>query len=330
MTKQLDMEFWMEDPDFTQDEDKLADEMESKLEQLYEAGKITKDQKQVLIKAMREEVHQAIDTLKVATIMACKDKELNIKLISEDLKLSGDDTLEQINILRGINRVNINKTNDTVLIASKKDWANKGFSSDEKDELVSIQMPTSCPLQIKTVSGDITLSNTSGRIQVKSVSGDIHAEKLSNESISMVTVSGDLKLKNVSHCKELISKSGDIRIEGGSVSGNVKTYSGDISMKKLAIEDAEIAVFSGDIGILPSQLKGNLEIKTFSGDIKIHIPADLRQELDCITFSSQSGEMQFDDQQEKITCTNNLIRFGTGKVKINIKTTSGDAKIVVE
>jgi DUF4097 and DUF4098 domain-containing protein YvlB len=329
MSKQLDMEFWMEDPDFSQDEAKLADEMESKINQLYEAGKITKDQKQVLIKAMREEVNQAKDTLRVGTIMSCKDKELNIKLIDEDLKLSGDDTLEQVNILRGINGLTINKSQDSVLIASKKDWANKAFSSSEKEELVSIQIPSYCPMQIKTVSGDISLSNTSGMVQVKSVSGDIHAENLTNH-ISMITVSGDLKLKNVSKCKELISKSGDIRMEGGSISGNVKTYSGDISLKKVSVENTELAVFSGDISISPSQIKGFLDIKSFSGDIKIHIPASLRSELDSISFSSQSGEIQFEDQQGKIAPSDKLIRFSLGNVKINLKTTSGDAKIVVE
>ena len=101
-------------------------------------------------------------------------------------------------------------------------------------------------------------------------------------------------------------------------------------IKKVSIENAELAVFSGDISLSPSQLKGSLDIKTFSGDIKIHIPADLRDELDSISFSSQSGEMHLEDQQDKLTITNNLIRFGTGKVKINLKTTSGDAKIVVE
>jgi DUF4097 and DUF4098 domain-containing protein YvlB len=330
MSKQLDMEFWMEDPDFSQDEEKLADEMESKINQLYEAGKITKDQKQVLIKAMREEVNQAKDTLRVGTIMSCKDKELSIKLIDEDLKLSGDESLEQINILRGINGLTINKNQDSVLIASKKDWANKAFSSSEKEELVSIQIPTFCPLLIKTVSGDIALSNTSGMVQVKSVSGDIHAEKLSNNTISMITVSGDLKLKNVATCKELISKSGDIRIEGGSISGNVKTYSGNISLKKVSVENTELAVFSGDISISPSEIKGFLDIKAFSGDIKIHIPANLRSELDSISFSSQSGEIQFEDLQGKITPSKNIIHFALGKVKINLKTTSGDAKIVVE
>ena len=82
--------------------------MMEKINQLFDSGKITLDQKTMLLHAIQEQHSENQDELHVATILGSNEKPIHIKLISEDLRISGDKTLEQINILKGIEAVDVN------------------------------------------------------------------------------------------------------------------------------------------------------------------------------------------------------------------------------
>ncbi len=105
-------------------------------------------------------------------------------------------------------------------------------------------------VEIKLVSGDITLENVMGDAYLKSVSGDIKATKV-NGSVELESVSGDIELKDVAGART---------VTGKTVSGNI-TYMGTI---------------------MPG---GNYELKSHSGNVELKIPADSAFEFEATTFS---------------------------------------------
>jgi len=305
--------------------------MVEKINQLYDIGKITLDQKNMLLQAMQEQNSDQHSEVHVATILGSIEKPIQIKLISEDLRISGEKTLEQINILKGIEAVDVNNAENAVIISTKKEGSESkffGFGSTSQGSVV-IQAPYKSPITAKTVSSDVTINDFQSDILIKSVSGDIDAKNILGD-LSAITVSGDINLDHIKHCSELVSKSGDIALNDCHVTGQLKSYSGDISFKNSTIDTAEIAVFSGDISLQPVDIDGDLYIKSFSGDIKLLIPASVRDKIKHIQFSVSSGDIIFEDQEEKVQLKDKEVLFDKGTVKIHLKSTSGTIKVILK
>ncbi len=311
----------------------MDNKMMEKIEQLIQQGKITPEQKQVLVKALEEKMDTGKDNCNVGMILCCEgeDQEIKIKLINEDLKITGDKIENQINVLQGIERISVDKSEHHVAIQTKKERSSWGvFVSKASEELIILQSPSYSNLSTKTVSGDVEAKNIDGDVTLKSVSGDLQVEDINGELVIM-SVSGDIDINNAEKIKEVVSKSGDIKINNSHIKGTIKTYSGEIDLKNASIEDSDLAVFSGDIALCPHQLKGEISIKTFSGDITLNLPSDLKNDLKYIRFCSQSGNLYCSDSSGKeIEGCQHIDYNPKGSSAIKIKTTSGNVKIKLE
>ncbi len=307
-------------------------EMLAKIADLFESGKITEDQKKMLITALHAQDNPDEEKLCVGSVLCCKgeEKEINIKLISEDLKINGEAIANQVNILQGVQEVSVSKSGDSVLIQPKKNNDHKGFFSSSSNETIIIQTPCHSRLNAKTVSGDIDIDHIHNAVLVKSVSGEVNIQNIDG-NLTVITASGNISALKAANASELISKSGDITVRDSVVSGILKSYSGDIDLKNTTITDVEIAAFSGDIDIDPIAIHGNIFIKSFSGDIKLSISKKCAKELKYIQFASQSGTLHYPNFNSKDFQETHKITFNEkGSTIINIKTTSGNAKIILE
>ncbi|MDO9068750.1 MAG: DUF4097 family beta strand repeat-containing protein [Deltaproteobacteria bacterium] len=148
---------------------------------------------------------------------------------------------------------------------------------------------TETALKINTASGDIGVNGCSGGLAFQTVSGDAGISLSGN--IQGQTVSGDVNIKSDRTGEIRIrSTSGDIQFQGPVAEGSsaaITTVSGDVSFELGADSSAaiEAATVSGDIdceldleGLRQSNRslsgklsegKGDLSIKTVSGDITI-------------------------------------------------------------
>jgi DUF4097 and DUF4098 domain-containing protein YvlB len=199
----------------------------------------------------------------------------------------------------------------------------------------TVTVPTGASAAIKTVSGDVRITNVKGELRaesvsgdvvtsgatrlalVKSVSGDLEVTDASAEgAVSVATVSGTLRARGLkAHSLDLGSVSGDViltnvtcdRATVKSVSGNIE-YSGALSRTGRY----EMNAHSGNVRLAISGTTGfELEATTFSGEVRSDFPLTLRAGMD----SGGRGRRM-----------NQSIRgsYGDAGAIVNLKSFSGD------
>jgi DUF4097 and DUF4098 domain-containing protein YvlB len=163
----------------------------------------------------------------------------------------------------------------------------------------TITVPREANVVLRSISGDIRVSNlngelraetTSGDLQAtavgrirlaKSISGDVEVSDSNGDEVSANTTSGTLVARNVkARTVDLNSISGDVRMTDvesdrmfvKSISGNVE-FSGRFSRQGRY----EFQSHSGDVRVSPLGSQGfSLEASTFSGDVRSDYPLTLQ------------------------------------------------------
>lgn len=163
-------------------------------------------------------------------------------------------------------------------------------------------------LRVTTTSGDLTIYNVEVEDAIfKSVSGDIHTVDLLGDDITMETVSGDIEV-------------GKINAEKATI----KTTSGDLFVTQLKGE-LDVKSVSGDIEIEFENENEELKVVTTSGDIDVRIPSPNAT----ISLKTTSGDLHVAPQLEEQTMEKRKVfgKIGEGLHSIELTTTSGDIRI---
>lgn len=154
-------------------------------------------------------------------------------------------------------------------ISINVDKRNKGlrgfFRGGSTDLLVTIKLPKTSTLKVRTVSADVEVNQSLRSIEVGSVSGDITVFKNPSGACTLKTVSGDITAHTISACQySLKSVSGDISVQiapGLEVDVDGKSISGDL--------ESEISLNSHeDVHAGNSELV-TISTSTISGDFKL-------------------------------------------------------------
>jgi len=164
----------------------------------------------------------------------------------------------------------------------------------------TVALPQDANVIVKSVSGDVRVTNVRGELRAESVSGDVTAADAPNVS-ALKSVSGDVQLTNgASEASiQVTTVSGNLMIRGlktrtlylGSVSGtmrldnvearlvSVKTVSGDVEYGGMLAPNGryEFAAHSGNILLNLSGSTGfDVQASTFSGDVRSDYALTLR------------------------------------------------------
>src|SRR5450756_2412336 len=138
---------------------------------------------------------------------------LSVRLISEDLHVRGVQGLPAVRVVGGQSGIRTRQNGDVVEIESRLTAGefhgfsfSLGFGSDGQP--VELEVPADMACELKTVSGDITLSNLKGETVVRSVSGDIDASALTHLTSAQST-SPDVDCAEVRCVSALASMSPD-------------------------------------------------------------------------------------------------------------------------
>lgn len=198
------------------------------------------------------------------------------------------------------------------------------------DQRIEISVPIGTEVKASTVSGNVAVRGTAGRVQASSVSGDLdvrdavdeieihttsgdlRAEKLRGR-IRANTTSGDLVLDDVNGDLRFHTVSGTLRARGALTGLEFESVSGDLEFRgDIKNEGTYTAhTHSGDIRLtLPANLAANLDVGTFSGDLRTEFPLTL-----------QPGESASRRGRQMQTTING------GGARITLSTFSGDITI---
>jgi DUF4097 and DUF4098 domain-containing protein YvlB len=259
--------------------------------------------------------------------------------------------------------ITIEREGDKLVVMRKRsttrgtlDMITKGYVSID----ITATIPAGLGLDIGTGSGDVDLDDRQGPVKVSSGSGDVVAGNM-RAGFEMSTGSGDLHLGFVTGPCKFSAGSGDLTLDGvkgsleattgsgdqdidkvtgdvristgsgdvglGSVEGNLNigTSSGDISVLDHTGE-ADIGTSSGDVTLRDNSHKGLVKVHTSSGDVDIGLYAVDSVRLD-IRTSTGVIRVKLPLVVEEASREHLVARSGSGDLKIDVMTTSGDISL---
>jgi hypothetical protein len=186
-------------------------------------------------------------------------------------------------------RVDINHFNNRVEVRTiyPRRTGTRGNSMSASVDYV-ITVPANAAVALKSVSGNIFVSNVRGEVRAEAISGDVNIGGTPNVAIAK-TVSGDVLARDIGSQTALVlsTVSGTVigsglkvrALEAGSVSGDVRITGSQI-------ERLEANSVSGNIEFdAPLAKGGRYEFTSHSGNVRIMLAGNTGFELDADTFS---------------------------------------------
>ncbi len=195
----------------------------------------------------------------------------------------------------------------------------------------TVVVPTGASIEVRTVSGDVLVSDIGGSARAETVSGDVVATGLAQVA-ALRSVSGDVRATGLSSdgAVSFNSVSGDITITKlKAKTATFETVSGHARVDGCDCGGMQSSSVSGDVGYTGTLVKGGRYVfNSHSGDIVLVTPSGF--ELDAATFS---GDIRVDG----LTGQGDTDRPGPGRTRrgtvggggavVEAKTFSGDLRV---
>lgn len=186
-------------------------------------------------------------------------------------------------------RVDVNNFNGRVEVRTIYPRRNPGRSNGISASVdYTISVPAAAAVTLKSVSGDLAITNVKGEVRVEAVSGNVTVTNTPNVAIAK-TVSGDVTARDIGSQTTLVlgTVSGTVigtglrvrTLEAGSVSG-------DVRLSGSQVERLEARSVSGNIEFdAPLVKSGRYEFTSHSGNVRLVLSGNTGFELDADTFS---------------------------------------------
>jgi len=193
----------------------------------------------------------------------------------------------------------------------------------------TVVVPSGTSIDVRSVSGDVSVGEIGGSARAETVSGDVTATGLAQVA-ALRSVSGDVHATGLSSdgAVSFNSVSGDVTVKTlKAKSATFETVSGDARVDGCDCGGAQSSSVSGDVGYIGTLTKGGRYVfNSHSGDIVLVTPSGF--ELDAATFSGDIRVEGLTGQGE--TDRPGRTRRGTvggGGAVVEAKTFSGDLRI---
>ncbi|HEX5438171.1 MAG TPA: DUF4097 family beta strand repeat-containing protein [Gemmatimonadaceae bacterium] len=199
------------------------------------------------------------------------------------------------------------------------------------DTRFEVTVPATARLLLHTVSGDIS-SRGGAEVEARSVSGDVNVSNVTGRT-TLGSVSGEVSGKTIGGNVRAKTVSGDLTLN--SVTGDVEaeTVSGDMELTGIRSTFVHANSTSGDEhfeGALDP--KGRYDFRSYSGDVRLAIPAGTGAQASIETFS---GDLDSDfpvtllpgSEQSRSRPRQMQFKIGSGGAVLSATTFSGDVII---
>ena len=154
----------------------------------------------------------------------------------------------------------------------------------------NVKVPADATVDLRTVSGDIRVTNVKGEVRIQGVSGNVALEGTARIA-SVKTVNGGIAITNggADGQLSLSTINGDLLVQTLTTRGlDVNTVNGDVRMSGWAGDRAHIRSLDGDLDLQTSLVKaGRYEIESHGGNINLSLPEQPGFELEAHTFNGR-------------------------------------------
>jgi len=156
------------------------------------------------------------------------------------------------------------------------------------DVAMRIAAPAGTRITVKSISGDITVSDIAGALALETVSGSV---RLSNTGrlATAKSISGDI---------EMADSKADGALSAGSVSGTIRlrgvtartlslsTVSGNVNVEDVTSERVDAQAISGNVAFMGNLApNGRYEFTSHSGNVRIAVDGKTGFQLEATSFS---------------------------------------------
>jgi hypothetical protein len=152
----------------------------------------------------------------------------------------------------------------------------------------SVKVPADTTVDLRTVSGDIRVTNVKGEVRVQTANGNLALEGTSRLA-AVKTVSGDITITNGGSDAQLSlsTVNGDLLVQTLNTRAlDVNTINGNVRISGWSGDRANIRTLDGDLDVETSLEKGGrYEVESHSGDINLSLPEQPGFELEGHTFN---------------------------------------------
>lgn len=256
-------------------------------------------------------------------------KEAQVKI--EAVKTSKADTAAKAKENAALVTIEVTKEGDLVRVETKypKREGGRFWGGDRINVSVDykIWVPDQAAVDLKSVSGDITVAPLGGAAKVDCVSGDVKLRGAAGAEIKLT--SGELEMENIAGDAFIKAVSGGITVTKIKGSVEADAVSGDIELRDVSeAQSVDLKTVSGNVIYSGSiQAGGRYELNAFSGDVRMTIPADATFEFEANTFS---GSIDTDFEitvSGKISPKEVRGTVGKGGATIKLKSFSGNVDL---
>jgi len=205
-----------------------------------------------------------------------------------------------------------------------------------------ISVPPGATVALKSISGDISVTNVKGEVRAETVSGDVTITGTPNVALAK-TISGDVTARDIGTQTSLVlsTVSGTVIGTGLRVRAlEAGTVSGDVRLVGSEIERLEARSLSGNIEFdAPLSKGGRYEFMSHSGSVRLVLSGNTGFELDADTFSGnvrsdlpvtlrQMGR-QDEPRRGMPRVSNRAVRgtYGDGSAYLQVRSHSGSVVI---
>jgi DUF4097 and DUF4098 domain-containing protein YvlB len=154
----------------------------------------------------------------------------------------------------------------------------------------NVKVPADATIDLRTVSGDIRVTNVKGEVRVQGISGNLSLEGTARLA-AVKTVSGGITINNAGADGplSLSTVNGDLLIQTLNTRAlDVNTVNGDVKISGWSGDRAMIRTLDGDLDLQTSLVKGGrYEIESHSGSINLSLPEQPGFELEANTFNGR-------------------------------------------
>jgi len=154
----------------------------------------------------------------------------------------------------------------------------------------NVKVPGDAAVDLRTVSGDVHITNVKGELRIQNVSGNVQLEGTARVT-SVKTVSGDVTLNNAGSDQQvsLSTVNGNVQLQTLTAPGiDLDTINGDVRIAGWSGNRAHIRSLDGDLDLQTSLTKGGrYEIESHSGNILLSLAEQPGFDLEAHTFNGR-------------------------------------------
>ncbi|HMQ10424.1 MAG TPA: DUF4097 family beta strand repeat-containing protein [Oligoflexia bacterium] len=249
-------------------------------------------------------------------------KELHLKNLSGDVVITASKSnqlkvdYEKIKFSEHCSLA-VDKKPESIWIEVKKN--KKPWGEDCKVNF-EISLPKKTDMEINIGSGNLNIIGVEGESKINIGSGDLSYKAAWIDEITVKSGSGDINIHGLAGEVDILTGSGDVDLDYAEhavpASLVLRSGSGSIAAKGLK-GDTDIITGSGSIELSYNQKlqdKGEISIKSGSGDAKIHFPKSLSAVK--VDHKAASGRVKSDIAQKDDAAWSIYMRSASGDLKI--------------